>query len=234
MSLSAKVRRAPQRAVTGAYILSTGLDKLRDADDETAKGIHGMASGAYPVLGNMDPKLFLKVLGTGEVALGSALLLPIVPPVAAGLGLAAFSGALLTMYWRTPGMHRDSTDPRPTQQGTPIAKDVWMFGIASSLVVDSVLARPRDKKMELQGSIKGAKKGAKRSAKTARLTAAARTRAARKNAAKSVQAARKSAAEQAQKAALAAKLAPSAAAAEGKAAMKAAADTVRDLKDRVA
>lgn len=40
------------------------------------------------------------------------------------------------MYVRTPGMTHDD-DSRPTQEGTPVAKDVWMPGIALSLIMDS-------------------------------------------------------------------------------------------------
>ena len=36
MSWSAKLRRAPQRAVTGAFILNSGVGKL-GADDEKAR-----------------------------------------------------------------------------------------------------------------------------------------------------------------------------------------------------
>lgn len=138
MALAAKLRRAPIRIATGAYILNSGLSKLR-GDDETAKGVHGMASGAYPVFGRMDPKLFLRILGGGETALGATLLLPVIPAAVAGLGLMGFSGALLGMYWRTPALHEPG-NPRPTQAGTPIAKDVWMFGIGTSLVLDAALS----------------------------------------------------------------------------------------------
>jgi hypothetical protein len=62
MSLSAKLRRAPLRLATGAYILNTGLTKL-NADDETAKSLHGMASGTYPVLGKLEPKVFAPAHG---------------------------------------------------------------------------------------------------------------------------------------------------------------------------
>jgi len=55
MSLTAKLRRAPLRLATGAYILNTGIGKL-SADEETAKQLHGMASGTYRFLGKMDPK----------------------------------------------------------------------------------------------------------------------------------------------------------------------------------
>ena len=127
MSLTAKLRRAPLRLATGAYILNTGIGKL-SADEETAKQLHGMASGTYRFLGKMDPKTFAKVLAVGEITVGGALLLPIVPPVIAGGALLGFSGALLNVYWNTPGMHEDG-DPRPTNQGVAMAKDVWMFGI---------------------------------------------------------------------------------------------------------
>ena len=32
---------------------------------------------------------------------------------------------------------------RPTQQGIPLAKDVWMLGIGLGLVVDALTDRPR-------------------------------------------------------------------------------------------
>jgi hypothetical protein len=142
MTLAAKIRRAPVRLATGAFILNSGLTKLR-GDEETAKGVHGMASGAYPVLGNIEPKRFLKLLGAGETALGAALLLPLVPAGVAGLGLIGFSGSLLGMWWRTPGMHEPGI-PRPTPQGITIAKDVWMLGIGTSLVADAATTRPAD------------------------------------------------------------------------------------------
>ncbi len=80
----------------------------------------------------------MKALAIGEVALGGALLAPIVPAGLAGIGLTGFSGALLGMWWRTPGMHHEGS-PRPTQQGIAIAKDVWMLGVGLSLVTDAAL-----------------------------------------------------------------------------------------------
>jgi uncharacterized membrane protein YphA (DoxX/SURF4 family) len=145
--MSAKIRRTPLRAVTGAFIISSGIDKVR-AGDEHAKGLHGFASSAYPMVEKIDPKLFARGVGVVEVGLGAALLLPVVPPVAAGLGLIAFSGSLLGMYWRTPGMHRGETDPRPTQDGIAVAKDVWMLGIGTSLLADALSDGARDKRIE--------------------------------------------------------------------------------------
>ena len=43
MSLATKLRRAPGRVTTGAFILNSGLGKL-SGDDETAKAVHGMAN----------------------------------------------------------------------------------------------------------------------------------------------------------------------------------------------
>jgi len=137
MSLSAKLRRAPGRIVTGAFILNSGIGKL-GGNDDTAKALHAMASGAYPVLDKIPPKPLLKAVAASEIALGAGLLLPVVPAGLAGLALVGFSGSLLGMWWRTPGMHEEGS-PRPTQQGMAIAKDVWMLGIGAGLVADAVL-----------------------------------------------------------------------------------------------
>jgi len=174
MTLAAKLRRAPGRIVTGAFILNSGLGKL-SGDDDTAKAIHGMASGAYPVLAKVPPKTFLKTLSIGEIALGGALLAPIVPAGLAGLGLLGFSGSLLGMWWRTPGMHGEGS-PRPTQQGVPIAKDAWMLGIAAGLVIDAALTESpitgdqsrANAKASIKYEAKAARKATSRAAKRAR------------------------------------------------------------------
>lgn len=139
MRFSAMARRAPSRIVTGAFILNSGLNKL-GADEETAAHLHGMAAGAYPFLAGMKPKDFARLLATAEVTLGAALLLPIVPAGLAGLGLTAFSGGLVGLYARTPGMRKEGS-PLPTQQGVALAKDIWMLGIGLSLVADDITER---------------------------------------------------------------------------------------------
>jgi uncharacterized membrane protein YphA (DoxX/SURF4 family) len=192
MSLSAKVRRAPLRIATGAFILNSGIGKLRGSD-ETAEQIQGMAAGAIPPVANVPPKPFLKALAVGEVALGSTLLLPIVPVGLAGLALTGFSGTLLAVYWRTPGMH-DEGSIRPTRQGTAIAKDVWMFGIGASLVLDSVLDPAHNKKVELTHDAKtaAARRAARAtsSAKLARAKAETKASKAARKASKQARAAR--------------------------------------------
>lgn len=142
MSLAIALRRAPGRIAAGAHILNSGLTKLRETDEAHAKMLHGSAAEAYPVFKDMEPKTFVKLLGAAETALGAILLLPVFPAGLAGLGLAGFSGTLLGFYWRTPGMHKGA-DPRPTQHGTPFAKDVWIFGIGAGLVIDALTARKR-------------------------------------------------------------------------------------------
>lgn len=136
MSIAAKLRRAPLRLVTGAFILNTGLGKLK-GDSETAAGLHGMAANAYPVLAKVPPTPFLKVLAISEIAIGSALLLPIVPAGLAGIALTGFAGSLLGLYARTAALHDDKY--RPTQAGTAVAKDIWMAGIGIGLIIDAAL-----------------------------------------------------------------------------------------------
>lgn len=137
MSFTAKLRRAPGRVVTGAFILNSGLGKLK-GDEATAQALHGMATGAYPFLAKVPPKLFLKGLAISEITIGGVLLAPFVPAGLAGLALTGFSGGMLGMYARTPALHDGKL--RPTQAGVPIAKDVWMAGIGIGLIVDAALA----------------------------------------------------------------------------------------------
>lgn len=120
-------RDIPPRLATGAFILNSGLGKLK-ADEATAQGLHGMASTAYPFLGKLEPARFTRLLAWSEIAVGGTLLAPFVPTRLAGLVLTGFSGGLLGLYLRTPGM-REPGSLRPSQSGVPLAKDSWMFGI---------------------------------------------------------------------------------------------------------
>jgi hypothetical protein len=137
MSLAAKLRRAPVRIATGAFILNSGLSKLK-GDEQTAKGVHGMAVGAYPFLKKIEPNTFLKALGVVETTLGATLLLPLVPAGLAGLALSGFATALVGLYVRTPALH--DAYMRPTQGGVGIAKDIWMASIGYGLVIDAALS----------------------------------------------------------------------------------------------
>jgi uncharacterized membrane protein YphA (DoxX/SURF4 family) len=130
------LRDIPTRAATGAYILHSGLEKW-NGDQERAKGLHAMASGAYPFLASVEPTTFLKGLAAAEIGIGAALLTPFVGNRLAGACLTAFAGSLMAMYMRTPALHRDGS-VWPTPAGTAISKDIWMLGIGLGLMADEV------------------------------------------------------------------------------------------------
>ena len=178
-----KLSHIPPRIATGAYILNSGMTKLH-ADDDTAKGLHGMAAGAYPMLDDVEPRSFVKALGTGEIAVGGALLAPFVPSWLAGFALTGFSTALVGLYLKTPGMTHEGS-VRPTSQGTPFAKDVWMVGTGLGLLIDGLtpsrrkrravrkaVRTPARKAVLAQAVAKAAAKGYTRGARDATKTAA--------------------------------------------------------------
>lgn len=136
MGISVRARHLPPRIATGAFILNSGIGKL-SADEATATQLHGFAAGTYPFLNKLKPNDFVRLLAATEITLGAALLIPVIPAAVAGAGLLAFSGGLLGLYARTPGM-RKGNSPRPTEQGTMLAKDVWMAGIGLGLIVDDL------------------------------------------------------------------------------------------------
>jgi uncharacterized membrane protein YphA (DoxX/SURF4 family) len=128
-----KARDIPGRIVTGGFILHSGLEKWQ-GDEERAKGIHAMAAGAFPFLKDIPPTQFLRMLAAGEIAVGGALLLPIVPSALAGAALTGFSGALMTMYARTPALHKPGSI-WPSRNGMAVSKDIWMVGIGLGLML---------------------------------------------------------------------------------------------------
>ncbi|WP_121436156.1 hypothetical protein [Actinomadura pelletieri] len=140
MRLLARTHQMPARLIVGAFVLNSGLSKLKGGDEQ-AEQTHGMAKTAYPFLASQDPREFTRRLGTAEVTLGATLLLPLVPSLVAGAALTAFAGGLAGLYLRLPGM-REPGGVRPTAQGVPLAKDSWLLGIGSTLVLEE-LSRAR-------------------------------------------------------------------------------------------
>ena len=134
-----KISHVPLRLATGAFIVNSGLSKL-DAPDEVAQGVHGFASAAYPELKRLRPEQFVRLLSAGEIAVGAALLTPFVPTAVAGAALTAFSAGLVGLYVKVPGL-RQGDSLKPTQEGTAIAKDVWLLGIGLSLLLDGLTHR---------------------------------------------------------------------------------------------
>lgn len=137
-----QIWHAPVRLVTGAFILNSGINKWKSTDEETHKQIHALASNAYPQVESVDAKMFTKSLAGAEVALGTALLTPFVSPALAGAALTAFSGGLVGLYLRSPGMREDGS-LRPSQNGTAVAKDIWMLGIGTALVLDAITSKAK-------------------------------------------------------------------------------------------
>jgi hypothetical protein len=131
-----RTSRIPLRAITGAFILNSGLTKWR-AGQEAAEGVHGFATAAYPELKRFRPEQFNKLLAGAEIALGAALLAPVVPAAVAGAGLTAFSGGLLGLYFKVPGLKQQGS-LKPTEDGMAIAKDSWLLGIGVSLLVSGL------------------------------------------------------------------------------------------------
>jgi uncharacterized membrane protein YphA (DoxX/SURF4 family) len=124
----------PTRFATGAFILHSGWEKWHGGEEQ-ASGVHGMAAGAYPFLKDLPPARFLKLLSAAELAVGAALLTPVVSNRLAGAALTGFSGGLLAMYLRTPALHRPGS-VWPQAAGIAVSKDVWMLGIGLGLMAD--------------------------------------------------------------------------------------------------
>ena len=139
--MASKAWQTPLRLVAGAFILNSGLSK-RGLEGEAAQGIHGFATAGHPELAKTDPETFASGLSAGEIGLGAALLTPFVPAWLAGAGLTAFGLGLNRLYWNAPGL-RQPGDVRPTEDGTSVAKDIWLTGIGVALVAGSMSDRRR-------------------------------------------------------------------------------------------
>lgn len=121
------------RAVPGAFILNSGIGKI-GMDEQTAQGLHQMATTGVPFLEKMTPQEFGKFLSYGEIAVGAALLLPVVPTRVAGLALTTLASGLVANYFSIPGMTQED-GVRPSQEGTAVAKDTWLAAIGVALLL---------------------------------------------------------------------------------------------------
>jgi hypothetical protein len=93
----------------------------------------------------VPPDRFVSGLSMAELAVGGVLLTPIIPSGLAGLVLTGFSSSLLGLYLKSPGLTEEGS-VRPTQQGVPLAKDVWLLGIGLALVIDALSPSGRSRK----------------------------------------------------------------------------------------
>lgn len=132
-----QVSHIPLRVATGAFILNSGLSK-QGLEGQAAEGLHAMAVGAVPALRQLDPPRFARLLSATEIALGTALLVPVVPSAAVGAALVGFSAGLVQLYLKTPGM-RQPGSIKPTQEGIGLAKDVWLLGAGLTMLLDAAI-----------------------------------------------------------------------------------------------
>lgn len=128
----------PMRLAVGIFILNSGMNKVT-GDDTYLEHVYGTALTAYPILdkfgaSKVGASNFGKFFGACEILLASALLLPTVPDTLVGVALTSFASGLVGLYLRIPGMREEGT-LRPTQQGTALAKDIWLLGAGLTLAL---------------------------------------------------------------------------------------------------
>ncbi|NUL45961.1 hypothetical protein F7P69_12270 [Cellulosimicrobium funkei] len=133
------IAQLPLRLTAGAFILNSGINKTKITDEE-AEQLRDLGANGLPFLKDLTPKQFKQFLVASELGVGAACLLPFVPGWLAGAALTAFSGGLLAMYKNTDFM-TESDGIRPSEQGTAVAKDVFLFGIGTALMVDGAVNR---------------------------------------------------------------------------------------------
>jgi uncharacterized membrane protein YphA (DoxX/SURF4 family) len=171
MEISANLRRAPLRLSTGAFVINSGIGTF-NADDDTTKRLQTNAARLVPQVEKMDPRTFAKLLAAGEVTLGTALVLPIVPAAVAGLGLSAFAASLLATQRPTNGQHADGQN-EPPAQATATATDAWMLGAGLSLLLDALTTPAHDKSVEVSAKLHEKAAARKRHLRRSRRRAAA-------------------------------------------------------------
>jgi ElaB/YqjD/DUF883 family membrane-anchored ribosome-binding protein len=159
MAISADLRRAPLRLTTGALVINSGISQF-NADAEASAKLHQTASKYVPQLERLDPQVFSKMVAAGQLTVGAALLVPIVPSVAAGLGLSLLGGSLAATKWRTDGMQT------PTE-------DVLLAGSGVSLLLDSLTSPAHDKHVEISATVQEKANAKKRQLRRSRRRAAA-------------------------------------------------------------
>jgi len=132
----------PLRLTTGAVIPNSGLSK-RAFPPGAAAGLQNMAANAVSVVRTMRPGTFDKTFSAAELTLGVALLTPVVPSALVGprWPRSAVDCRPCTGRPRACTNRARSVPPlRPTQDGTAVAKGVWMFGTGTALLADSLAA----------------------------------------------------------------------------------------------
>lgn len=132
----------PVRVAAGGFMLLSGLSKHAVSAEEAAR-LHGVVAGAFPQLAPLEPESMVELLSRSEIVLGGALLAPLAPSRVVGAALTVFAAGLAAVYWKGPGL-RQPGRVRPTEQGTAIAKDIWLTATTgTALVLDARRDRRR-------------------------------------------------------------------------------------------
>lgn len=174
MAISAKARRAPIRLSTGAYIINSGITDFNGNGNRTQQ-LQATVAQYAPQVNRIDPQLFAKLVAGGEVALGTALLVPKVPAAIAGLGLSAFAGTLLATQLRSPSSAPRTETEAAANRSTrvePIAKDAWLLGAGVNLLLDALISPAHDKRVEVSATAHEKAAAKKRQWRSARRRAA--------------------------------------------------------------
>lgn len=133
------IAQIPLRLTAGAFIINSGINKTK-LSEEQAEQMRDLAANGVPFLKDLTPRQFKQFITASELGIGALCLLPFVPGWLAGAALTGFSGGLLNMYRNTDFM-TESDGIRPSEQGTAVAKDVFLFGMGAALMVDGVVNR---------------------------------------------------------------------------------------------
>jgi hypothetical protein len=138
----------PVRLATGALILDSGVKKWSEEGDQGPQDHpDSTATYVYPRFEDVESRTFTRMLATGEVLLGGALLMPLVQTGVAGVGLAALSTGLLGTYLGLPGLRRDRIrgpnrgSTESTTERTALAKDSWMLAVGMAWMIKSLADR---------------------------------------------------------------------------------------------
>lgn len=127
-----RLSNAILRGVSGAYLIQSGLGK-KDLPEEAYGHLKGMAASGIPQFGEWDDKTFGQFLWLSEIGIGAVMVTPFVNKRLAGAALLAFSAGMLSMYFRNDELTQ-ADGIRPSQEGTPLSKDVWLAAIGASLI----------------------------------------------------------------------------------------------------
>ena len=129
-----RLRNMPTRLATGAYILHAGWEKWH-GNEAQAVGVHGMASGAFPMFKEMPATDFLKTLSVGEMAVGAALVAAARATRDRGRCPDRLLGRALDHVTETDGMHKPGSI-WPTHRAPRSRRTSGCSGIGLGLIVD--------------------------------------------------------------------------------------------------